>query len=1045
MTVLLEILAKVPDSAEAHTLARAIAFRLGKADAYLDAVAAAAEKLRRADDAPVLADLLLRAADVAEKDLHLLDRAAAYLRRAEQTNRRGAEVMGALARVASATGDAAEFKRAVGGLRRLAQGSTTNTEKADLYYRLAEAQVSQGDARDEGLDALAQAMEILPDLPRATSIVQNAQVPDTALVRVLPVYEKVARASNDDRVLLDFLDRRAALPGARLGEVREGVELAVSLGEGERAERMLAHAIEIARQSSGGLREGVWAIVDLSRRLRARGDLAGAARVLEDVRDEWANPRLTPLVRETAKMAAASNDSAAVAAQLLDHLRAVNPTDREVWEPLLELWARIGNRGALEGLVQDLVAKLMSRGDRSAVRMAWARFLLASGDAGETVSAALRDVLLEEPGHSQALTLLADVYEERGDVGEAVTLLSDALSSGEGAASGAGRATLARRLGDLVKKADPAQAKEVYRSALATPLPDATVKRSLQQSLLELLTADSEAAERAALCEEILLGESGETAAAQALALFDLRLQINDDSGAERALCLGHERAPDNAEVFEQLGKFYTQREMWADAAALLGQEAGRLADVGKATRLYRKVAHLQRDKLGDVKAAAQTLRQAVQIDPSDFDLVRELCDSFVEAGDPGLAVAAVGEILATEVISPMRIGLLRLRADLSARQHDDEAAVRDFEEALSLGATDASTDLAAALSRVAGRAASAGDHPSARAASLRLAEILRLGGDDTQADQVLFRWIEACPDDREVLYQMRDIFTAGGRWESAANVWARLVHLEEGEAKAQAALALTAACEKLGRAQEAIPWLSGVLAHVPGHRELQSRLAALYETTGNMVESARLRYLMADSEPDENERFRLFVQIGQALLAAGQGADAVLALEKSIAFPAADRTTRALLLDAYVAAGTLDRASAVLTELLADAKAMKPEELATLYRRQSKIAAATGDRDGQLQALKKALDTDRKSVSIANELADLAESIGDDDLALRALRVVAASPIKDAKVVGLAYLRQARIAHRAKDRSRAIIFVKRALQEDPDLEEARALLDQLR
>jgi hypothetical protein len=57
----------------------------------------------------------------------------------------------------------------------------------------------------------------------------------------------------------------------------------------------------------------------------------------------------------------------------------------------------------------------------------------------------------------------------------------------------------------------------------------------------------------------------------------------------------------------------------------------------------------------------------------------------------------------------------------------------------------------------------------------------------------------------------------------------------------------------------------------------------------------------------------------------------------------------------------------------------------------------------------------------------------------------VAASPVKDAKVLSLAYLRQARIAHRAKDRARAIIFVKRALQEDPTLEEARALLDELK
>jgi tetratricopeptide (TPR) repeat protein len=1045
LAALLEILAKVPDSAGAHDLARGMAQRLDKADTYLDAVACAADKLRRADDAPTLADLLLRASDVAEKDLRLLDRALGFLRRAEQTDRRNAEVQSALARVAALAGDAAEIKRAVGGLNRLIQAAASVAEKGELLYRLAEAQIGQMDMREEGLDALAQAVESKPDLPRATAIVQSAQVPDAALARVLPVYEKVARASKDERMLLDFLERRASLSGAQLADVREGVELAVSLGEGKRAERMLARAIDIAKGSSGGLREGLWAVGDLSRRLRARGDMAGAARVLEEAHEEWSNPRLTPLVRETAKAAAATAEFAPVAAQLLDHLRALYPTDREVWEPLLDLWARLGERDALHALVDDLVEKLMGRGDRSAVRMAWARFLLMRGDAGETMSGALRDVLLEEPGHPEALALLADIHEQRGEVSEAVTLLSEALSSGEGAASGAARATLARRLGDLVKKADPTQAKEVYRSALAASLPDAAVKRSLQLALAELLTADSEAAERASLCEEVLLGETGESAAAQAIALYDLRVQIGDDAGAERALVLGRERMPGNAGIFERLDRFYTQRERWTDIVLLYSQEASQQADADKATRLLRKVAHLQREKLGDAKAAAQTLRQAAQVDPSNFDLVRELCDSLAEASEFTHAVSAVTEILASTPTGSMRIGLLHLRADLSARNHDDVAAVKDLEEVLALGANDAAADLAAALSRVAGRAASMGDKPTARAATLRLAEILRLGGDHEQADQVLFRWIEACPDDREVLHQMRDIFVAAERWESAANVWARLVHLEEGEAKAQAALALTDTCAKLGRIEEAIPWLSGVLDQLPGHRELQLRLAGLYASSGNIAESARLRNEMADSEPDESERFRLYVQIGQALLAVGEGADATVALEKAVAMPLADRATRALLLDAYTAAGTLDRASAILGELLADAKNIKSDELALLYQRQSNLAAAKGDRDGQLQALKKAFDVDRRSVAIANELADLAESIGDDELALRALRVVAANPVKDAKALALAYFRQARIAHRGKDRSRAIIFVKRALQENPDLEEARALLDQLR
>jgi tetratricopeptide (TPR) repeat protein len=407
--------------------------------------------------------------------------------------------------------------------------------------------------------------------------------------------------------------------------------------------------------------------------------------------------------------------------------------------------------------------------------------------------------------------------------------------------------------------------------------------------------------------------------------------------------------------------------------------------------------------------------------------------------------VAAASEILTATPKGRARIGLLRLRAELAAREGDDTAAVTDLEEVVALGAHDAGAELATVLSRVAGRAVEKGDKDAARAATLRLAEVLRLGGDHEQADQVLFRWIEANPEDRDLLLKMRDIFTTAERWESAANVWARLVHLEEGEAKAEAVLALTDACDKLGRGEEAIPWLSGVLGLVPGHRGVQARLATLYAATGNIAESARLRNLMADSEPDENARFGLYVQIGQALLAVGEGADAAAALEKALALPAADRNTRLLLLDAHTAAGALDRAQALLGELLGDARNMKSEELATLYQRQARLAAAAGDRDGQLAALKKALECDRKNVAIANELADLAEAMGDDDVALRALRVVAANPVKDAKVLALAYLRQARIAYRAKDRARAIIFVKRALQEDPTLEEAKGLLDQLR
>jgi len=42
---------------------------------------------------------------------------------------------------------------------------------------------------------------------------------------------------------------------------------------------------------------------------------------------------------------------------------------------------------------------------------------------------------------------------------------------------------------------------------------------------------------------------------------------------------------------------------------------------------------------------------------------------------------------------------------------------------------------------------------------------VLREIGDADEADQTLFRWIEANTDDREVLLKMRDTFMAAERW----------------------------------------------------------------------------------------------------------------------------------------------------------------------------------------------------------------------------------------------------------------------------------------
>jgi predicted Zn-dependent protease len=1038
----LKLLEKVPDSTPAHTLARALATKLGQPARYLDAVTKATDQLRRADDVARLSELLLRAADAAEKDVHDRARATALFRRAEQVGVRAADALSGLARLAAAAGDEAEQRRVVGQLRRLAGLAASKPEKADLLYRLAECQLDQAETRAEGLQVLAQAIDLAADLTRATALVQAAQVPDAELASVMPVYEKVARGSGDERVLLDFLERRATLPNARMDDLREAVELAHSLGEDARAEALLARAVDVAR-TTVGVREALWAVLDLVRRLRSRGDVVAAARVLEDAREAWSNPRLAPVVRDMARAAAERPDTANVAARLLEHLRTLYPTDREVWEPLLRLHANLNNRPALEALAQELGAKLMGRSDRNAVRMTWAGYLMNQG-AGEEATAVLRDVLTEEPGHPEALGLLADLYEKNGNVGEAVALLSEALSSGEGAAAGAGRITLTRRLANLLRQADPEQAKQIYRATLAGPIEDAAIRRELQASLAELLSADSEQAERAAVLEDLLADETGPQAAKHALRLAELRSRLEDETGTRRALEMGRSKCPEDAEIFQHLGQLYMDRQMWPEVVALLGTEAARQTDLAKKAKVLRGAARIQRERIHDEPGAAETLRQAVAATPDDLDVLRELTGTLLSAGDSVAAVAAVGT--AMEGSQPAtRPALLHLRAELHTGREDHSAAAADLEEALALGDATATAALIEALTRVAAAASAAGDVATARQSTLRLADVLRGSGDVARADQLLFHWIDVNPEDREVLHNMRDRFEAEQRWDAAANVWARLVHTEEGQAKAHAVLSMTDACEKLGRGGEAIPWLQGVLSGMPEERQLQHRLAGLLQTNGQVVDAARMYIQMADGEADEDQRHALWVQAAQTLAGAGEWAETVVALEKATTLRPTDRASRALLVDACLAAGNLDRAGEVLNGLLAEPKSLRSEELAALFQRQAHLAAAAGDGASQLMSLKKAMETDRKNLSIANEVADLAEAAGDNELAMRALRVLAASPIKDAKAIGMAYFRQGRIAHKMREKARAIIFLKRALQEDPEQAEARQLLDTLK
>jgi tetratricopeptide (TPR) repeat protein len=101
-------------------------------------------------------------------------------------------------------------------------------------------------------------------------------------------------------MLLDFLERKAALPSATFVEVREGVELALGRRELSRAEALLRRAVELARANAGDRKALEWALLELAEVRRSAGDLAGAVACLEEARDVADPARVLRLYQELA-------------------------------------------------------------------------------------------------------------------------------------------------------------------------------------------------------------------------------------------------------------------------------------------------------------------------------------------------------------------------------------------------------------------------------------------------------------------------------------------------------------------------------------------------------------------------------------------------------------------------------------------------------------------------------------------------------------------------------------------------------------------------
>ena len=159
------------------------------------------------------------------------------------------------------------------------------------------------------------------------------------------------------------------------------------------------------------------------------------------------------------------------------------------------------------------------------------------------------------------------------------------------------------------------------------------------------------------------------------------------------------------------------------------------------------------------------------------------------------------------------------------------------------------------------------------------------------------------------------------------------------------------------------------------------------------------------------------------------------------------------LLGDAYAAAGRKDDAIGLLRQAAARYKGRRSRALAAIHRKISRIELNDGDLSEALSSLVRAFDADPQSGVVAMELGLFAIDLDDQEIASRAFRSVTLMKLvpeggesgTTAAARALAYFHLASIARRPGERRKARLMGDTAGADDPTLEAARALREELR
>ena len=910
---------------------------------------------------------------------------------------------------------------------------------ADARYHLAELTLTMPEGALEGGLLLTQALELDPDLTRAEVLVREGVKRHPGDEGLLDLFERIGRNAGREAALLDVLEVRALLPNASPDVAREASSLAKQLGDLARGEELLTKYVD-----KGGGEDVAWAFEELANLREASGDVAAAIGWKKRAAEVLVGNDARRLRFEMAKLTQEVLGDKAAAAALYEVLFDEDPSDKAAWEPMLAAYRALGDTASLVRVLPRVVDQLASDDERSRLRFERVRLMVDKLGQRDDAIEPLAELVADDPNFVEAAVLLADLFEQAGRKGDLGELLGRQIDAAKDKQDGALVEALSLRKASLLEEDDADEARATLYSALDWT-PDS---KKVLEHLLRLLQGEGMDSERLEIRERLLRLASPADAERVALELYELRTAEGNLEAAERALAVGYGVNPESRVLYDRLESLYRDASATSKLADLHAARARATTDPKERAVRLRESATLYA-KLPDPRREADVLTEAFLLSKTDVALASELVEALVRAHDLPAALGVLTETLELTKDDPAkRATLLLERASVRVELGEDQSAGADLVAVARLGVIHVARTLEVELERLRARAEARGDAAIERAMRLELAAVRAESGDLENARQLVTDLLRREPKDREALRLVARIEERAERWDAATVAYRRLIPLEEGDLAVDTALRLADACERAGRLADARGALERTRTLAPQDEALRLRLERLYESVGAYRELAEMSFSDARGAADDATRCAHLKRAGALLLQDGTDADAAIdALVDAYALNSADMECTLLLADAYTVAGKTDEGQALLTEQITARGGKRSPELSSLYHRLARIAHATGDRAVELSSLTSALEADAQNGFAAGELASLALEAGDIEVATRALRNV--TLLKDASTShipkALAYQYLGEIARQQGDPKRAMLLFKRAIEDDPSLESAHTLIEELR